>query len=66
MIFGGFSAEAIAERNNDSAAKVVLTADGGWRRGKQLPLKENVDIALQNRPRCKNASSCAAPASRWQ
>ena len=50
VIFGGFSAEAIAERNNNSAAKVVLTADGGWRRGKQLPLKENVDLALQKSP----------------
>ena len=39
MIFGGFSAEAIAERNNNAAAKVILTADGGWRRGKQLPLE---------------------------
>ena len=50
VIFGGFSAEAIAERNNNASAKVVLTADGGWRRGKQLPLKENVDIALQKSP----------------
>ncbi len=47
VIFGGFSAEAIAERNNNASAKVILTADGGWRRGKQLPLKENVDVALQ-------------------
>ncbi len=50
VIFGGFSAEAIAERNNNSQAKLVLTADGGWRRGKQLPLKENVDIALEKSP----------------
>ncbi|HEV3025285.1 MAG TPA: AMP-binding protein, partial [Pirellulales bacterium] len=50
VIFGGFSAEAIAERNNNASAKVVLTADGGWRRGKQLPLKENVDIALKKSP----------------
>ena len=50
VIFGGFSAEAIAERNNNASAKVILTADGGWRRGKQLPLKENVDVALQKSP----------------
>ena len=50
VIFGGFSAEAIAERNNNASAKLVLTADGGWRRGKKLPLKENVDIALQKSP----------------
>ena len=39
VVFGGFSAEAIADRNNDAKAKVVITADGGWRRGKLLPLK---------------------------
>ena len=33
VVFGGFSAEAIADRNNDAKAKVVITADGGWRRG---------------------------------
>jgi acetyl-CoA synthetase len=54
VIFGGFSAEAIAERNNNAGAKLVLTADGGWRRGKQLPLKENVDIALQKSPTVKS------------
>ena len=46
VIFAGFSAEAIAERNNDAAAKLQITADGGWRRGKVLPLKETVDEAL--------------------
>ena len=50
VIFGGFSAEAIAERNNDSGAKVQLTADGGWRRGKVLPLKATVDQALDKSP----------------
>lgn len=47
VIFAGFSAEAIAERNNDASAKLQLTADAGWRRGKQLPLKETVDEALK-------------------
>ncbi len=46
IIFGGFSAEAIAERNNDAQAKVIITADGGWRRGKEVPLKKTVDESL--------------------
>jgi acetyl-CoA synthetase len=46
VVFGGFSAEAVADRNNDAQAKLVITADGGWRRGKIVPLKENVDAAL--------------------
>jgi acetyl-CoA synthetase len=50
VIFGGFSAEAIADRNNDAAAKLQITADSGWRRGKQIPLKENVDVALEKSP----------------
>jgi acetyl-CoA synthetase len=50
VVFGGFSAEAIADRNNDAKAKVVITADGGWRRGKLLPLKETVDEALEKSP----------------
>ncbi|MGD0898234.1 MAG: acetate--CoA ligase [Thermoguttaceae bacterium] len=50
VIFGGFSSEAIAERNNNAQAKVIITADAGWRRGKQLPLKQNVDVALEKSP----------------
>jgi acetyl-CoA synthetase len=50
VVFGGFSAEAIAERNNDSKAKVQITADAGYRRGSQLPLKTNVDAALAKSP----------------
>ncbi|RMF99828.1 MAG: acetate--CoA ligase [Planctomycetota bacterium] len=50
VVFGGFSAEAIAERNNDAKAKLTITADGGWRRGKELPLKANVDAALEKSP----------------
>ncbi|HEV2947165.1 MAG TPA: acetate--CoA ligase [Gemmataceae bacterium] len=46
VIFGGFSADAVADRNNDAQAKLVVTADGGWRRGKVVPLKQNVDAAL--------------------
>jgi len=50
VVFAGFSAEAIADRNNDASAKVQITADAGWRRGKQLPLKANVDEALEKSP----------------
>jgi len=50
VVFGGFSAEAIAERNNDASTKLQITADAGWRRGKQLPLKQTVDEALKKSP----------------
>jgi acetyl-CoA synthetase len=50
VIFGGFSADAVADRNNDAKAKLVITADGGWRRGKIVPLKQNVDLALEKSP----------------
>ena len=46
VIFGGFSAEAVADRNNDARSRLVVTADGSWRRGKVVPLKQNVDVAL--------------------
>ena len=50
VIFAGFSAESIADRNNDAEAKLVITADGLYRRGKVLPLKETVDRALAKSP----------------
>ena len=50
IIFGGFSADAVADRNNDAQAKLVVTADGGWRRGKELPLKPAVDASLDKSP----------------
>jgi len=50
VIFGGFSADAVADRNNDAKARLVITADGGWRRGKVVPLKLNVDAALAKSP----------------
>ena len=54
VIFAGFSAEAIADRNNDASAKLQLTADAGWRRGKALPLKQTVDEALAKSPTVEN------------
>jgi acetyl-CoA synthetase len=50
VVFGGFSAEAIADRNNDASAKLMITADAGWRRGKPIPLKGNTDAALDKSP----------------
>jgi acetyl-CoA synthetase len=50
VVFGGFSAEAVAERNNDAGAKLVITADGGFRKGAAVALKQNVDAALEKSP----------------
>ncbi len=46
VVFGGFSADALRDRLNDAAAKVVITADGGFRKDKVVALKEQVDLAL--------------------
>ena len=54
VIFGGFSSEAIADRNEDAKAVAVITADGGWRRGTSLALKKNVDEALKKSPTVKH------------
>ncbi len=48
VVFGGFSAEALRDRLNDAKAKVVITADGGFRKDAIVPLKPQVDKALQN------------------
>ena len=50
VVFGGFSAQALADRINDASAKVLITADGGWRRGEIFPLKPQADAALQSTP----------------
>jgi acetyl-CoA synthetase len=47
VVFGGFSAEALKARIQDLEARVVITADGGWRRGKEVRLKDAVDDALK-------------------
>lgn len=47
VVFGGFSADSLRERINDSGSKVVVTADGGWRRGSIVPLKAATDAALE-------------------
>ncbi|MEJ2077423.1 MAG: acetate--CoA ligase [Acidobacteriota bacterium] len=47
VVFGGFSPDALRDRINDCGAKVLITADGAWRRGNRVPLKENADQALK-------------------
>lgn len=48
VIFGGFSASAIADRVIDASSKVIVTCDGAWRRGSVVPLKANVDEAVKS------------------
>jgi acetyl-CoA synthetase len=50
VVFGGFSAESLRDRINDQGAKVLVTADGGWRRGNVVPLKKISDEALTDTP----------------
>jgi acetyl-CoA synthetase len=50
VIFGGFSADAVTVRNNDAKAKLVITADGGFRKGAAFALKPTVDTALAGSP----------------
>ncbi|MHB1445854.1 MAG: acetate--CoA ligase [Acidimicrobiales bacterium] len=50
VVFGGFSADALSGRINDAEAKVLITADGGYRRGVVSPLKPNADTAVANAP----------------
>ena len=50
VVFGGFSPDALIDRINDAACKVVVTADGGFRRGAPSMLKPNVDVALADTP----------------
>ncbi len=54
VVFGGFSAEALKTRIQDLGATVVITADGGWRRGKEVRLKDAVDDALEECPEVKD------------
>ncbi len=54
VIFGGFSADAIRDRVNDGGCKLIVTADGGYRRGSELELKKVVDEAVTNCPTIEN------------
>ncbi len=53
IIFGGFSSTALVDRINDAGCKMVVTADGGWRRGAEVKLKPAVDEALKETPSVK-------------
>ncbi|MEE9132326.1 MAG: acetate--CoA ligase [Gemmatimonadota bacterium] len=50
VVFGGFAADSLRDRINDANAEVLITADGGWRRGGIVPLKESADKALDGCP----------------
>lgn len=50
VVFGGFSAEALKDRVNDAQAKIIITADGGYRKGEVVPLKEKADEAADKSP----------------
>ena len=50
VVFGGFSSESLRDRINDAEAKVLITADGGYRRGDVVPLKQNADEAVAHTP----------------
>jgi acetyl-CoA synthetase len=50
VVFGGFSSAALIDRINDASCKLVVTADGGWRRGNEIKLKPAVDEALKETP----------------
>jgi acetyl-CoA synthetase len=50
VVFGGFSAEALRDRINDAEARLLITADGAWRRGQVVPLKESSDTAMAETP----------------
>ncbi|MQA14403.1 MAG: acetate--CoA ligase [Pseudonocardiaceae bacterium] len=54
VVFGGFSSEALRNRVEDAAAKLVITADGQFRRGKPAPMKEGVDDAVKDTPTVRN------------
>lgn len=55
VVFGGFSSEALKDRINDCECKLVVTADGGYRRGSVIALKKNIDDALES---CPTVKSC--------
>jgi len=54
VVFGGFSAESLRDRINDSSCRLLVTADGGYRRGQIVPLKEVADEALADTPSIEN------------
>jgi acetyl-CoA synthetase len=58
VVFGGFAPESLRDRINDCGAKVVITADGSYRRGGMVPLKKNTDAALKECPQVTTVIVC--------
>ena len=54
VVFGGFSANALTDRIRDSESSLVITQDGSWRRGREVPLKQAVDEAVPSCPSVRN------------
>jgi acetyl-CoA synthetase len=54
VVFGGFSADSLADRLNDMGCTVLITQDEGWRRGNRVPLKKTADEAMANAPKVKS------------
>src|SRR5205807_1687629 len=54
VVFGGFSAESLRDRINDAQARLLITADGGYRRGQMVPLKQVADEAISGTPSIAN------------
>ena len=63
VVFGGFSAEALKDRINDAQAKILITADGAWRRGTVVPLKANADEAVKDCPSIEHVITVRRTAS---
>jgi acetyl-CoA synthetase len=61
VVYGGFSVEALAERIEDAQSRVLITADGGWLRGKIVELKNIADEAMARQPTIESASWSSAP-----
>ena len=64
VVFGGFSADSLRDRINDAGCKLIVTADGGWRRGTEVRLKATVDEALRETPSIKACIVVRRTASR--
>ena len=55
VVFGGFSADSLSDRLNDMECEVLITQDAGWRKGGEVPLKQNADEALERSPGVKTS-----------
>src|SRR5260221_1174651 len=62
VVFGGFSQESLSDRINDAKCKLLITADGSYRRGAIVPLKRNADVALEETPSIEKV----VVVQRWQ